>query len=334
MTGIGDHAFMSLRSTEGNPIPEGIISDFMTAKDGLSIRYARTTNHGAHGTVVLLQGRNESIEKYLETMVDLQAMGFSSVTFDWRGQGDSDRLLRNSTAGHIKSFDAYVRDLDQFFHDVVLPDCRPPYSILAHSMGGLVALLASPLLTNRIKRMVFLAPLIELNEHMPQERIRLISSVWCLLGLGARHLPGTRYRGQLRNFAGNQATHDQRRFARNLEIAETHPDLTVGGPSAAWVRAACEAMRQVSRPEFMAANRLPILFLAAGSDAVVSSSGIERYARRIRSGHCLTIDGARHELLQEADIYREQALAAFKAFVAGRKSDSSPDDAPMDEPSL
>ncbi|MEP4420111.1 MAG: alpha/beta hydrolase, partial [Nitratireductor sp.] len=27
--------------------------------------------------------------------------------------------------------------------------------------------------------------------------------------------------------------------------------------------------------------------------------------------------GARHELLQEADIYREQLLAAFAAFVPG-----------------
>ena len=34
-------------------------------------------------------------------------------------------------------------------------------------------------------------------------------------------------------------------------------------------------------------------------------------------GHVLTIDGARHELLQERDRYREQLLAAFDAFVPG-----------------
>ena len=31
----------------------------------------------------------------------------------------------------------------------------------------------------------------------------------------------------------------------------------------------------------------------------------------------VTIDGARHEILQEADIYREQFWAAFDAFVPG-----------------
>jgi len=325
---------MSLHATEGNPIPEGVTSGFMTAKDGFSIRYARTFSHGPHGTAVLLQGRNESIEKYFETMGDLEKLGFGSVTLDWRGQGGSDRILRKSVAGHITSFEAYVRDLDQFFHDVVLPDCKPPYSILAHSMGALIALVASPLLTNRVKRMVFLAPLIELNEHMAQDRIRVISTAWCMLGLGSHYLPGTRNRGQLRDFSGNQATHDQRRFERNIELAKAHPGLTVGGPSAAWVRAACDAMRQISRPDFMAANRIPLLFIAAGSDPVVSTAAIERYARRIRSGHCLTIDGARHELLQESDIYREQALAAFAAFVTGRPAQETTEDMSAGEPSL
>jgi lysophospholipase len=31
----------------------------------------------------------------------------------------------------------------------------------------------------------------------------------------------------------------------------------------------------------------------------------------------LTIDGARHELLHERDLYREQFLAALDAFVPG-----------------
>jgi hypothetical protein len=56
---------------------------------------------------------------------------------------------------------------------------------------------------------------------------------------------------------------------------------------------------------------------AAGADMVVSTRAIERYATGLRAASLLTIDGARHELLQEADIYREQLLAAFAAFVPG-----------------
>ena len=44
---------------------------------------------------------------------------------------------------------------------------------------------------------------------------------------------------------------------------------------------------------------------------------MEAYARHLRLGSLLMIDGARHEILQEADIYREQLLAAFDAFIPG-----------------
>ncbi|MEP4107279.1 MAG: alpha/beta hydrolase, partial [Nitratireductor sp.] len=64
-------------------------------------------------------------------------------------------------------------------------------------------------------------------------------------------------------------------------------------------------------------TQVPTLFVAAGADMVVSTRAIERYATGLRAASLLTIDGARHELLQEADIYREQLLAAFAAFVPG-----------------
>jgi lysophospholipase len=37
----------------------------------------------------------------------------------------------------------------------------------------------------------------------------------------------------------------------------------------------------------------------------------------MRSASLLTVDGSRHEILQEADLYREQMLAAAKAFMLG-----------------
>lgn len=63
--------------------------------------------------------------------------------------------------------------------------------------------------------------------------------------------------------------------------------------------------------------QIPILIVAAGADQVVSNVAIERFARQLRVSSLLTVDGARHELLQEADFYREQFFAAFDAFIPG-----------------
>jgi len=57
--------------------------------------------------------------------------------------------------------------------------------------------------------------------------------------------------------------------------------------------------------------------IAAGADRVVSTKAVEAYTRHLRLGSLLMIDGARHEILQEQDIYREQLLAAFDAFIPG-----------------
>ena len=89
------------------------------------------------------------------------------------------------------------------------------------------------------------------------------------------------------------------------------------------MRAACIASETVQDPDFIARLQIPMLFVAAGTDAVVSTPAIEHYVRQIKSASLLTIDGARHEIWQEADIYREQLLAAFDAFVPGSGSGDS-----------
>ncbi len=307
-----------LFETPDNPMPPVASAGMIAAQDGKRIRYACFPGSGPHsGTVVLLPGRNECIEKYYETAGDLSRRGFVVATFDWRGQGLSDRLLRNPQRGHIDRFDSYVDDLEAVLDGVVEPGCGGPFYLLAHSAGALAALLAAPRLTGRVRRMVLLAPLISLTGlPLSMNGVRRVATTAYWLGLGNFSL-GRRRVGAPNPFAGNVLTSDERRYRRNQEIYRLHPELALGAPTASWLRAACYAVAAVQRPEFMARITMPVLFIAAGADQVVSTPAIERFARRLRSGHVLTIDGARHELLQERDRYREQLLAAFDAFVPG-----------------
>ncbi len=303
----------------GNPVPENAVAGFLTARDGVRLRYARfaATGRPLKGTVIVLPGRNETIEKYFETIQDLARRGLGVAMIDWRGQGGSGRLLKDLQRGHIDSFQDYVRDLEQFFEEVVLPDCRGPYYILGHSTGGLIALLSSLSMVNRVRRMVLSAPLLALlGFPASMQGIRRVATALYAVGLGTMYLAGGPRRGPA-PFATNILTTDHARFARNQLLYETHPNLALGGPTVAWVRAACLASEAVQDEEFIARLQVPMLFVAAGADRVVSTPTIERYVRRIKSASLLTIDGARHEMLQEADIYREQFLAAFDAFVPG-----------------
>ena len=302
----------------GNPEPDNASGGFLTAPDGRKIRYAcfGAVGRPLKGTIILLHGRNECIEKYFETIRDLSRQGFGTATMDWRGQGGSDRLMRDKHRGHITSFGRYTRDLDQFFEEIVLPDCRGPYYVLAHSTGALVALLGSHSMVNRIRRMVLVAPFLSFPQSpFSMTTTRRLTTALSLVGLGGLYAAwGPR---ETTPFELNKLTSDPARYRRNCRLYDTYPQLALGGPTMAWVRAACEAVEIVQNAEFMARIQVPVLFIAAGADEVVSTEAIAAYARRLRGGSVLMIDGARHEILQETDIFREQFFAAFDAFVPG-----------------
>lgn len=314
----------SLYETPGNPVPDGADVGMFRTFDNRRIRYAifRSPHPVARGTILLLHGRNELIEKYFETVRDLTAMGFWVATFDWRGQGGSERLLSDPLKGYVRRFSDYEQDLERFIEHVVLPDTRLPFHLVAHSLGGLVALSAAPRLTNRVERMVLSAPFIALgNQSIGQRHIGSLMRLACLAGAGG--LPVGNYRFPP-SFEGNALTSDRDRFERNNAIVATVPEIALGRPTARWVHESLVAIRRVTRPAHLQAIRVPTLVISAMADTIVPPATLEAFDRRFRAGHLLQIDGARHELFQERDIYRAQVLAAIDAFLPASETAETP----------
>lgn len=307
----------------GNPAPERASTGFFTGDRGRQIRYAvfGATGRPMKGTVVVLTGRNECIEKYFETISDLAKRGFGVAIMDWRGQGASERLLKDPQRGYVERFPSYTKDIDRFFSEIVLPDCRGPYYVLGHSTGALAALTAVPILVNRVRRMALIAPLIGVdNVPFSVKWLKRITGFLRGVGLGWLYVSGGPWAPT--PFEANVVTSDPDRYCRNVLLYETYPQLSVGSPTVAWMNAVSTASEMVRNPDYCARIQIPILLIAAGADTVVSTRAIEGYARRLRSGHIVTIDGARHEILQELDFYREQFWAAFDAFIPGSGDES------------
>jgi lysophospholipase len=123
-------------------------------------------------------------------------------------------------------------------------------------------------------------------------------------------------------FEGNVLTSDPVRYARTAKIVEAAPRLGLGSPTVAWLDTAYAAMAAFADPAYPRSLTQPMLIVAAGQDAVVSTPAIEQFAIRLRAGSHVVVPGARHELLMERDHYRGQFWAAFDAFVPGSAADS------------
>lgn len=310
---------MKLVSIPANPVPDSVETAFLRTSDGVALRYARwAPPAGRKGTVCLFQGRAEFIEKYYETVTDLRARGFAVATLDWRGQGLSDRALRDPLKGHIGNFSEYDEDLRAFMQEVVLPDCPPPIFALAHSMGGAILIRAARHGHRWFDRIVLSAPMIALRGARNMGFARATIGVGRRFGFGSSYVPGgDRLPVNMRPFVGNLLTSDPVRYARNAAILEAEPALGVAAPTFGWADAAFKVMNEFSQHAYGVNIRQPILMVGAGRDGVVSTQAIETFAMRMRSGSHLIVPGAEHEMLMEQDRHRSMFWAAFDAFVPG-----------------
>ena len=81
----------------------------------------------ARGVCILLNGQTEFIEKYFEVIDELRQRGLAVVAMDWRGQGGSQRLLRDPKKGHVDDFSRFERDLEAFVARILEPFCPKPW---------------------------------------------------------------------------------------------------------------------------------------------------------------------------------------------------------------
>ena len=308
------------------PQPEGAAASFLEAADGARIRMVRYPLPGAgapRGTVLIHPGWSEFSEKYAEVAGDLHARGLGVVAFDPRGQGFSQRLKGEDRRGHVDDFGLFVRDLG-----VVMDEVRRtepgPYAILAHSMGGLATLewLAAGN-GEDLGAVTLCAPLT--NLFRSRAKAAFVGSVLAtgkLLGRGTAPLPGVQEHSW--RFEGNVLTQDPARHERFRQLQLAEPDAVAGLPKFDWLHAALAGMRRVQAKDALSGIRLPradgkLLLVSAGRDETVDPIHHAELARQYPDLiDYVLIEGARHELLMEADPYRDRFFAAFDQYMDAR----------------
>lgn len=314
-----------LLATPKDPVPPGAQADFLAMRDGTQIRVARfdAARDGAasRGTVVILQGRTEFIEKYFETVENLRTRGFAVATFDWRGQGRSDRPLHNGQKGHVDHFTQYIEDLGEIQQRWIQPTCPPPYAILAHSMGGNIGLRYLGENPSAFEKAIFSAPMFGLGAHAhPSRRLRWGIGLAQAVGLSETYIPIARSLGDFNernhSFEKNALTHDRERFMRVIEQLKADPRLALGAPTFGWVSAALDSMDALFEPGFPEGIRTPVHIVSAAQDSLIGGASHAELAARLPRAQRSVLEGAEHEILIEVDPCRNRFFEIFDAFMA------------------
>ena len=317
---------MPLYETPDNSCPPGATVRDIVTTDKVHLRVAvwpasrlegDAQIASAPGTIVICQGRSEFIEKYFETIAEFQARGFCVVAFDWRGQGGSQRALRNPRKGHVDDFELYWQDIFAI-EQQILPACPKPWFGLGHSMGGSILLDMAGSGVLCFVRVVVTAPMVDIFGLKYPKATRLLVSVLDALGLGGAFAPGGgNTAGNTLPFANNVLTADLKRYARTADILALAPQIGLGHCTLGWLDAAFRLMHKLNQPDFPRRTLTPILVLGAGQDKVVDQRAVESFAHRLKAGRLITLPHCEHEILMERDTIRAQAWAAIDAFLPG-----------------
>jgi lysophospholipase len=278
--------------------------------DHRAYRWRPRDPRAPRGSLLFQSGRADFIEKYIEACDHWWRSGWGVEGFDWRGQGGSGRL---GTGGvdHRESFDPLIEDLAVFIADW-RARTPAPHVLVAHSMGGHVALRLCAERGVTLDGLVLVAPMLALHTRpVPLWLARAL--VGAMTRTGGAHRLGRERRSA---GAGRQArlTADRARFEDSVWWKQADPTLGLGNPSWGWIRAALEGARRLEAPGLLEGVRTPVLMLAGGRDRLVSAPAIRAAARRLPDARVSLFPNARHELLREADRDRLAAMAAIDRF--------------------
>lgn len=290
---------------------------------GIKLAYAAVVVPNERAAVVIVSGRTENLLKYQEVVADLVRLDYSVYLHDHRGQGFSERLLpAEPQKGHVARFDDYVDDLQTFVQQVVKRDPHRTLLLLAHSMGGGIA-------TRHLQRFpgTFAAAALSSPMHQPNAEILISADSSCQWFKSTGWFFSESWAGgKPKPYAHqpyddkNEYTHSATRWTQVLQVENEHRNVRLGGPTRGWASEACSASDTLIAQAGQITT--PLLVLQAGDDVAVTAEGQAEFCaalsratgRTCESGAPVRIEGARHELLIEADPYRVPAMTAILDF--------------------
>lgn len=267
--------------------------------------------------LVILPGRSEQIEKYAEVVHSLNqgALKGELVYFlmDHRGQGSSQRFMPQIDRGYVDDFDYYAQDVKTFFDQVISQTyCRETY-MLAHSMGGGIAVDFLQKYPGLVDRAVLTSPMLKiLTKPYPYAVAQGIVLGSMAIGRGMQFAIGEKPYSPVDDFEGNKFTSSKVRYEMWMNLFRELPQTQLGGVTNRWVNEIMKGTKKVRKR--YGQLLLPLRVIKATDERYSESSEMEKLCRQAAQCETTTLIG-KHEVLMERDAVRDIALLEIEKFL-------------------
>ncbi|MBL4818855.1 MAG: lysophospholipase, partial [Deltaproteobacteria bacterium] len=150
--------------------------DWISSRDGTKLYIKPALVDNPKHTIVLVHGFAEHIGRYQDLIERLNQSNMNVIGLDFRGHGQSD-----GQRGYIDSLSQYEEDLDAAVQTAKQKTGTQKVTILAHSMGALIASCYAVNRADQVSGLILSSPLIALSVKVPywkQQVGQIMSTLW------------------------------------------------------------------------------------------------------------------------------------------------------------
>ncbi len=297
--------------------PEGIESYFIPMEDRKKIRLmcwkSKSNKTGNRGTILLQQGHNEFIEKYYETIQEFLDRNFNVISFDWRGQGLSEKMISEKNKQYIENFNQHDTDLNFIVNKIIKPNFSSPLIAIGHSMGGCILLSSLFRNQNSFNAVILSAPMLGFKN---EKILMFLATIFKIFSSKTSFFPFSRPNmGKETPFKGNDLTNDPFRYKRTQRLVRLKPEIRLWGVTITWVNAVKKIFSSIRKKSLKLEINTKVLIFNSINDKVVSPKKTIEMANRLKNCEVINLPDIEHEIFMEKSIHRKKMWNELDIFL-------------------
>ncbi|MFA7276104.1 MAG: alpha/beta fold hydrolase [Pseudobdellovibrionaceae bacterium] len=303
---------------------------------GMKIRYGLPRSPKIYKAVmVIFGGLGDYGEQYFEFVHECETQDIKVIIIDLPGQGGSGRYLPHAPhKRHSAGFTELLEDLHVLVDEIALSAAidaddnhkRLPLILFGHSLGGHIALRYLKEYNkasrgyNIFSAAIFSAPLfgIKAVEMTPPWLRNIVFTIMrfkptAYVPGGCDWYDGFRERPGFKGIFTSDPVRNALQSAYFLNPTTQH--LAIGSPTNKWLLDAVKSCRHVNKSGYLDELSMPLLVGLASEDQLVDNAATRKLLANLPQADLFEIKGAQHELLLEADIFRQIFVDRIFTFI-------------------